>query len=276
MQKRKSIRTFSADELPDELVQSIREYLGRNKSIAGPLGREGKAEFVRVTNNETDKGLKVGTYGFIKNPRAYLVGICANEKDSLIDFGYGFHKLVLHVCSLGLGTCWMGGTFTRHSFERELSIPSGSFIPCVTPIGYPKENRRLFDKAVRAVVKSDNKKPWDKLFFDTSFEIPLIQENAGSFETPIEMVRLGPSASNKQPWRLVVTDDRRTCHFFIEYTPNYSASLGYNMQLLDIGIAMCQFELACEELGIKGSWAKVNPGLEVPNVHTEYIASWVM
>jgi nitroreductase len=274
MQKRQSIRTFSTDRVEEKHIQSILEYIDSDRSFSGPFGKTGRTEFVRVTNNVTDKGLKVGTYGFIKNPRAYLVGICKNEKDDLIDFGYCFHKLVLHVCGLGMGTCWMGGTFSRNSFEKELSISSEEFIPCVTPIGYSKEKQRLFDKAVRAVVKADNKKPWDKLFFDGGLQTPLKREQAGLFEIPIEMVRLGPSASNKQPWRIAVSEDRKTCHFYIEHTPNYSTSLGYDMQLLDMGIAMCQFELACKELRIKGKWAKEQPGFDVPNGQIEYIVSW--
>ncbi|ALC91826.1 nitroreductase [Bacillus sp. FJAT-18017] len=274
MQKRQSIRTFSTDSMEEQHIQSILEYIGSERNFTGPFWKTGRAEFVGVSNNVTDKGFKVGTYGFIKNPSAYLVGICKNEKDDLIDFGYCFHKLVIHVGGLGMGTCWMGGTFSRNSFEKELSISSEEFIPCVTPIGYPKEKQRLFDKAVRAVVKADNKKPWDKLFYDGDLKTPLVRETAGLLETPIEMVRLGPSASNKQPWRIAVSEDRKTCHFYIEHTPNYSTSLGYDMQLLDIGIAMCQFELACKELKINGKWVKEQPGFDVPNGQTEYIVSW--
>ncbi len=125
-------------------------------------------------------------------------------------------------------------------------------------------------------MKADNKKPWDKLFYDTNFERALIKENAGLFEIPIEMVRLGPSASNKQPWRLVLSEDRKNCHFYIEHTPNYSAKLGYDMQLLDMGIAMCQFELACQELNISGYWGVEDPNINPLSGNTEYIVSWYL
>ncbi|WP_286180526.1 hypothetical protein [Bacillus sp. ISL-37] len=46
------------------------------------------------------------------------------------------------------------------------------------------------------------------------------------------------------------------------------------MQILDIGIAMAQFELACDELEIKGRWKVADPGLELPNSVTEYMVSW--
>ena len=104
--------------------------------------------------------------------------------------------------------------------------------------------------------------------------ISLTQETSNPFEVPMEMVRIGPSASNKQPWRPVLSDDHRKCHFYIEHTPNYSAKLGYDMQLLDIGIAMCQFDLACKELNIAGKWIIDDPLIDLQNEKTEYIISW--
>jgi len=276
MQKRQSIRTFETQKITTEHLKEINDYFNEENNLIGPFGKKGQIELVQVTNNVTDKGIKLGTYGFIKNPSAYMIGITENNQYSLVDFAYTFQKLILFLTELGIGTCWMGGTFNRNSFEMEIQLDERRFIPCITPIGYPKQKQRVFDKAVRLVVKADNKKSWDKLFYDANFKSTLIKENAGLLEVPIEMVRLGPSASNKQPWRLVVSDDRKVCHFYIEHTPNYSTKLGYDMQLLDIGIAMCQFDLACQELNINGNWTVENPKINLLNEQTEYIVSWYL
>lgn len=71
-----------------------------------------------------------------------------------------------------------------------------------------------------------------------------------------------------------MSEDRQKCHFYIEHTPDYDTKLGYDMQILDIGIAMAQFELACDELEIKGRWEVADPGLELQNSVTEYMVSW--
>lgn len=274
MSKRQSIRTFNTKNISESHYQLINEYINNQNSLAGPFGGKSKIELVQVINNVTDKGIKLGTYGFIKNARAYLVGIAENSKYPLLDFGYCFHTLVLYLTELGLGTCWMGGTFSRNSFEKEIQIGVGEFIPGITPIGYPSQKQRVVDKALRYAVKADNKKSWEKLFYDESFEVSLAKENAGEWEIPIEMVRIGPSASNKQPWRLVLSGDRSVCHFYIEHTPNYSSKLGYDMQLLDMGIAMCQFDLACKELNMNGQWVSYDPNIGHTNKHIEYIVSW--
>lgn len=274
MQKRQSIRTYETQKITSEHLKEINDYFNEENNFIGPFGKKGNIELVQVTNNVTDNGIKLGTYGFIKNPSAYMIGITENNQYSLVDFAYTFQKLILFLTEIGIGTCWMGGTFNRNSFEKEIHLDESRFIPCITPIGYPKQKQRVFDKAVRLVVKADNKKSWDKLFYDSNFESTLTKENAGLLEVPIEMVRLGPSASNKQPWRLVISEDRKVCHFYIEHTPNYSTKLGYDMQLLDIGIAMCQFDLACQELNIKGNWTVENPKITLLNEQIEYIVSW--
>jgi hypothetical protein len=274
MKKRQSIRTFYVQNITDSDLNIIHDYINNEDNLVGPFGNKGYIKMIKVTNNVSDKGIKLGTYGFIKNPQAYLVGVTKNNKYSLVEFAYTFQKLVILLTELEIGTCWMGGTFNRKSFEQEIQLGNEEFIPCITPIGYPNQKQRVFDKALRYVVKADNKKPWDKLFYDSTFDVPLDIQKAGLLEVPIEMVRLGPSASNKQPWRLLLTHDRKVCHFYIEHTPNYSSKLGYDMQLLDLGIAMCQFELACKELDIEGRWIEEKPELLLPNEQTEYIASW--
>ncbi|GAE37122.1 nitroreductase family protein [Halalkalibacter akibai] len=274
MQARQSIRTFETRSLSAFEIEQISTYIHNEENLIGPFGGIGKIYFVLVKNNVTDKGIKLGTYGFIKNPQAYLVGSAKNEKLALVEYAYIFHRLVLYLTKLGLGTCWMGGTFSRNSFEKEIQLIDDEFIPCVTPLGYPTGKQRIFDKALRYVVKADNKKRWDQIFFHSNFEEPLSKEKSGSLEIPIEMVRIGPSASNKQPWRLVLSEDQTSCYFNIEHTPNYSSKLGYDMQLLDIGIAMCQFELACLELQLKGSWVVADPQLNVLNENTEYVVTW--
>ena len=94
------------------------------------------------------------------------------------------------------------------------------------------------------------------------------------------MVRLAPSASNKQPWRIV--KDGSAWHFYLQRTPKYGpGSVVFNvmkladLQRVDMGIAMCHFELTARELGLDGKWARMNPGLEIPDERTEYVVSWV-
>lgn len=275
IKRRKSVRTFENKDIDNDIYKKINSYLGVKENLKGPLGGNSKLELVLVNNNVTDKGMKIGTYGFIKNPKAYIVGITENNETSLIELGYVFEKAILYLTELNIGTCWLGGTFTRDSFEKQIDLNNNEIIPTVTPIGYEREKQGLLNSAIRFAAKSNSRKPWNELFYYSNFKTELKQGDAGEFSTALEMVRLGPSASNKQPWRIVLSQDKRTVHFYLAHTPNYAGNkMGFDMQRIDIGIGMCHFELVCEELNIGGKWIVDYPNIALPNEHMEYIVSF--
>lgn len=272
IRQRRSVRNFAPVALKEELYRRIAEFVETPGSMTGPFGDTTRLELVKVTGAVSDKGIKLGTYGMIKNPQAYFVGVIPKDDNkALLDFGFAFERLVLFLTGIGIGTCWLGGTFNRNSFGREINLADNEMIPCITPIGFPQEKEGLLRSAMRSLVKADSKKSWSELFCDGAFGRPLEEKSAGAFALPVEMVRLGPSASNKQPWRLVLSEDRSAAHLYLAHTPNYSEV----MQRTDMGIAMCHFQLGCQAAGIDGSWAEQDPGLPVPDTRTEYIASWV-
>jgi hypothetical protein len=56
----------------------------------------------------------------------------------------------------------------------------------------------------------------------------------------------------------------------------YSNALGFNIQKIDMGIAMCHFEMTLVEAGIKGHWEyEYYRQFSVTDENIEYIASWI-
>jgi hypothetical protein len=47
------------------------------------------------------------------------------------------------------------------------------------------------------------------------------------------------------------------------------------MQRIDMGIAMCHFELSARELGLAGRWAVSEPGIPTGDGLGEYTVSWL-
>jgi hypothetical protein len=93
----------------------------------------------------------------------------------------------------------------------------------------------------------------------------------------LEMVRLAPSASNKQPWRVIRKGQR--WHFYLRRSQgyrkrNHSLFGVADMQRLDIGIAMSHFEMTGIELGLKGNWELQDPGIVPQQGTVEYVATW--
>jgi hypothetical protein len=86
------------------------------------------------------------------------------------------------------------------------------------------------------------------------------------------MVRLAPSAKNKQPWR-IVKDTSNHIHFFIEKDSRTGRVLNY--QKLDIGIAMCHFELTMRNFENDGGWKTSNPNFAFNSEKYKYVTSWI-
>lgn len=275
IKKRKSVRTFENKDIDNDTYKKINNYLELNENLKGPLGGNPKLVLVPVNKNVTDKGMKIGTYGFIKNPKAYIVGVIENNETSLVELGYVFEKAILYLTEINLGTCWLGGTFSRDSFEKQINLNNKEIIPTVTPIGYERKKPGFLQSAIRFAAKSNSRKSWNELFYYSNFKTELKKEDAGEFSTVLEMVRLGPSASNKQPWRIILSKDKKTAHFYLAHTQNYMGNkMGFDMQRIDIGIGMCHFELACHELNINGKWRVDDPNIDLPDEYMEYIVSF--
>ena len=271
---RRSVRTFTSEPLTQEDIADIKQYLNHIVYEMGPFGNRVEFFYSRVSNNITTKGEKIGTDGIIKNASAYIISACKNSRESLIDLGYLFEKLVIYLQNKQIGTCWLGGTFNRNLFYKKFDIHSNKLIPAISPIGYSKEKQRFIESTMRKLVQAVNRLPWDTLFFNNDFENPMSQKEAGEMETALDMVRRAPSASNKQPWRLVCDSQSKQVHFYLAHTPNYSAKLNFDMQLLDMGIAMYHFEAAMNEAKVDIKWMHdVAPELKLPNEHLEYIAT---
>ena len=109
---------------------------------------------------------------------------------------------------------------------------------------------------------------------------PLEEQDSGTYREAMEMVRIAPSASNMQPWRIIKEMDKDVFHFFIGKSKFYQRRPAYlNLQYIDMGISLCHFELTACELDLKGKWevrddnAHENRGFGVAS-NTEYIITW--
>lgn len=185
-------------------------------------------------------------------------------------FGYSFEKVVLFAQSLGVGTVWIGGTMDRGAFEKAMGLEADEVMPCVSPLGYPAKKMSLREGMMRKGIKADERMDFEDLFFYDNFEQPLTKEKAGDLVVPLEMVRLAPSAVNKQPWRLLIREDG--VHFFLQRSKGFSGG-DIEMQKIDLGIALCHFELAAKELGMQMEFSLVVPDVAGTD-GMEYIASY--
>lgn len=262
---RKSSRTFEDRPIETSALKKMNDFLSQiNKEI------QIKARFI-VTISEVAKGssTKLGTYGVITGAHTFIIGIVDKDEKDVAAFGYMFEKIILFATDLGLQTCWLGGTFNKGNFTKNTELGDNEIIPIVSPLGYRKEKKKLLESAMRSLAGSDQRKPWNELFFNKDSSTSLSESVAGGYALALEMLRLSPSASNKQPWRVIMTHNR--FDFYLARTAGYQR-MGFDLQKNDIGIAMCHFELSAIELGLKGRW-KVYGNIDT-SAEWEYVTTW--
>ncbi|HQE93322.1 MAG TPA: nitroreductase family protein [Anaerolineae bacterium] len=272
---RYSCRTYHDTPIELALQQQLTAFMEAH--AVGPLGMH--LRLLLAAANEADRQALKGlsTYGFIKGATGFILGATPEGRMNLEDFGYVMEHVVLYATSLGLGTCWIGGTFAKSRFAARLELRDNESLPAVIALGYCAAQRRLPEAAIRRQANADRRLPWERLFFDDVFGVPLNRDAAGPFATALDGVRMGPSASNKQPWRIVKAGEK--WHFYVQRTPGYARRNRFlldiaDMQRIDMGIAMGHFALIAEELGQRGQWVIREPAIQKPDPLTEYVVTW--
>ena len=275
--QRFSCRTYRQTPIAPNTLEALRAAAAAIHE--GPLGTPLRFGLIAATNEGTEELRGLGTYGTIKDPAGFIVGAAAATGKYLEDYGYQLERLILMATDLGLGTCWLGGFFSRSSFFRTIAVGDGERMPAVVSVGDISDLESARKGILSRLAGADRRLPWESLFFDGRFGAPLARGAAGPLSEPLQLVRLGPSASNRQPWRIV--KEGTTWHFYIHRTRGYRFGLAgrllklEDLQRLDIGIAMCHFELVARELRNDGRWAVQTPDIATPDSLTEYVVSWV-
>ena len=275
IKKRYSCRSYRNEPLAEDDKSAVEKLLAQK--IAGPFGST--PQFVLLSSEPGDSGSlkKLGTYGFIKNPAAFVAGYVRESEMDLEDYGYCMEKIILTLTGMGLGSCWIGGSFRKSSFTERAGITNDEIIPAVASTGYIADKETITDRIVKAGAGSKKRKPWDELFSNEKFK-PLHLSVNDPYTEALEMVRLAPSASNRQPWRVVNNTGTNIFHFYMERTASYTISNKLfklaDLQRIDMGISMCHFELTASENGLRGKWIKKETEINAP-AGWEYTVTWI-
>ena len=271
---RYSCRSYAERPIAAEHKQALEAFMATR--TRGPLGSTVRFGLIAAEPDDASALRRLGTYGFIKGATGFILGAVESGPGDLEDYGYLLEEVVLRATALRLGTCWLGGTFTRGAFTSRFGgLSPDETIPAVVSTGYPGDDGT---ERIRAREHGDRRLPPDELFFAGEWAEPL-DARADAHAAALEAVRMAPSATNRQPWRIV----RRGAdwHFYLARTKGYGKGSPWfrllriaDLQRVDLGIAMCHFELVAREAGLTGTWHVADPGVALPASNIEYTATW--
>ena len=227
---RYSCRTFDPGPLSEERAAKIRELAAGINAESGltlEFLDDGAAAFAGFRRS----------YGMFKNVRSLILMKGPDELPDLPErLGYYGEELVLALTALGIGTCWVGGTYDR----SVLSVPPGETLLLVVPVGEPGRIL-LKDRFLLRQLHGRRKPPAERLTAEG--DVP------DWLRRGMEAVIPAPSAVNSQKPHFTYTGGILTAS-----VPGRSP-----MEFVDLGIAKRHFEI-----GAGGRFAFGNGGAYAP------------
>lgn len=171
--------------------------------------------------SEAFKSMKK-SYGMFKNVRSVILmkGLKTdiNLKEKI---GYYGEELILDITDLGLGTCWVAGTFDESVFNIENEEEK---LICVVPVGVIKSTT-IKEKAVRSIIHRKVKGIEERVISDC--DLPQWAMKG------MEAVLLAPSAINTQKAKFIFKDNQMRAEIINDY----------KCDMIDLGIAKKHFEI---------------------------------
>lgn len=254
IKERRSIRSYNGKPLNGEQVEELNNAIEESYTLFG-----GKIT-IRLKTFDIHGDFKPSTYGVIKGASDFFLMAIGEGEDSDLTAGFQFEQIVLKAWQMGLGTCWIAGTYKGSQFDERETWPEGETLKIICPVGVA-EKPRLMEKMMRLSIGANNRKPFGNLFFEDEFNKSLVRDS--KFGEALEMMRLAPSSTNSQPWRALVKDDK----VLFYYKPKYPITV------IDMGIGICHFYETEKYIGFNGKFEK-EADYPVPPEDWKYLISY--
>ena len=164
---RKSVRSFQEKEIPEEILNNMMEAAQLSPSFQNKQCWR----FIVVRDKKIikDLALKSGMISkvnfFIKDAPVVIVA-CADPAKSgtmndqnyyLVDTAIAFQQMMLSAWNQGIGSCWLAA-FNEQYVREILEIPKHIRVVALSPFGYPKEKKSLYEKVVKTFAGSKKRK----------------------------------------------------------------------------------------------------------------------
>lgn len=163
------------------------------------------------------------SYGMFKGVHSLIVMKGPQNDINLREkLGYVGEKVILKATSLGLATCWVGGSFERQN--PIFTVSEGEEFVCVITVGIAADKKSLIGNIMNRIKRTKD----IEAFYTSDDAVP------DWFVAGINAVQKAPSAKNSQKVQFSYNDG----------IVRASVPDSYRFDLVDLGIAKLHFELA--------------------------------
>jgi hypothetical protein len=235
---RKSVKKYSKNKLSISMFEEVRHICNDIDSLDENI----KVSAYPILKGDSLKFIIKKTHRIVA-PHYILLTVKLPEEcdeESPVKYfdsvGFAGEKIVLALTEMGLATCWLDNHFNKESVLDFVILEENETPAMLIAFGFPEGKESLFrkkeDKIDRKSLKQITKNIDEK------------------WTNVIECVRLSPSYKNLQPWRFY--QDNELINIYMKKESNEE------MNLVNMGIALRHFEIACKYNGIDFEYKKIN------------------
>ena len=227
------------------MKQAYTERVSRRSYTNRPVSRSDREKIMKAAAQRSDAGcirivpiFEDGSpftassgHVLFTGVRNYLVMAGPEADPDLLEkVGYYGESMVLLIQRMGMGSCWVAGTYNRKKVKAALA--PGERLVCVIPFGHVKPEPTIREKMLAKTIKRRRKKVRDMLVADGRPENWVVYG--------VRAATHAPSAMNRQPVRFIYEDGLVSAVVKQEEETD----------LIDLGIAKLNFEAGAE----RGHW----------------------
>ena len=228
--ERTSRRKFELDPIDEDLLQQLESAVNECNKASGLNIK------LRIDDGEAFSPAK--SYGMLSGACNYFAMICKKDDPNGDEkIGYYGESLILLLTRLGLGSCWIGGTYDKDLCHIDIEDDEQFRLAIV--FGFVKSKVSIKEKAIIKTVKRNCKE---------------IKDMLNAYGTPpnwvVDGVRYAvkaPSAQNRQPVKFYCDGE----------DVNARVRGDKEFDMVDLGIAKLHFEIGAGG----GSWEFGNGGM---------------
>lgn len=173
IKNRKSIRKYTSEKVPDDVLKRILEAARwapswANKQCCRYIIVDDPAIISEIAGRAKLFGAPLYVVAFADPSQS---GRKDGKDYYLVDVAISLEHFILAAAAEGLGTCWLGGMIDEAVIRQKLGIPGNMRVVAATPLGYPEESvlKGLAGEAMRKVIGADTRKPISEIVFKNRY-----------------------------------------------------------------------------------------------------------
>ena len=250
--ERYSVRRYQDQPLSEEHIEAVKHIIAK----ITPLAVHAAVQFFQLSAyaNAFDRLVMQGPHGQLINAPHVILPYTANLQTTELETGFQAQQFCVRCYQLGIGTCYIGTAGREHGVASHFHLPEASQMGAAVVYGLPVEKEtRTLANYLRKPGYRTRRKPMEEIFSVNTFH--QAGEAPESLKEILLAAQRSPSATNAQPWHLLLKD-----HWLYLYTNpgvypkilHESSRLTY--ALFDAGILMANVSLAYEAMDHYRHW----------------------